>query len=1070
MRFLPVLFSTGAELSHYFRATYMKEPKFIRKSILLSGCVFLAGSALAWSHHYGKVEFPGKNAAPVSMASSRIDSDPILARNSKSTQPLQPLAATDAVNPPLCESFDNFRSGMEYEDFKRYFKVIDSNNDGRKWGLYNYTAADRPTGRCAYLLFPMEESNGKADDWLITRGINLEAGKYYRISADASLYREDEINETCPQTFEIKCGMYDDADGLNTLVVPTTSVSSTKFKTVDGWFVPRLSGTYYIGIHGTSPAYSSYYNYLFIDNISIDAARESTVPSTVTDLQLTNDPDGSTRIDFIFNAPATDLAGKALTDNLTITVSRDGTPVKTIEGIRPGQKCTFSDTPAEGEHTYSFRTSNLYGEGSDVTVSRYAGIATPLMPAITATSETADHQLNCRWTAPAADINGNAINPDKVTYNVYSCNVTTGDLDMTANEISATDYTSSFTFTDQKQILAMLYVSANFNGKESEPAPTEMLPIGEPYRLPYRNSFTYDDYENLIMSVENKDNAVWRMLDDLSDPASQDDDSGFISMICNEPDESCGISFGKIDLTGASYPALSFYTYIYEFDDNEININVTDMSTGRRTTVKKIVLSSLNHTGWTKILCPLESYSGKTVQISLEGVIRTHGYIPVDNMRIEQIPETDYAIGTITYPRGMESDTPFEINAQILGFGHNPSSPYTVSLLRDGKTVAQVDGPSVAMLQESKVTFTETLKAGASPVSNYTVEINASDDGNTADNVSAPFSINMIVPTYPVVTNLSISGRSPEVTLEWDAPDLSKGAPEAVLEDFESYDAFDNELGGNWTMIDADNNYVGGFQGLTMPVDNTQQAWWVMSNESPYDFLWPYSGKNLLTQMYGLSSDGKDEIPSDDWIVSPELYGGCQTVSLMASSFTSNYGLETMEIYCSKSGNDINDFELIQEECQVPSEWTQYFIYLPAGTRYFAVRATTAGGFMLRLDDIRYTPAGTPVALELKGYNVYCNDRKLNDTPISTTTFTATTDDASDRFFVTAVYDRGESAASNIVTTQSAAIDMPSVDTDATNAPAIYYDLSGRRISSRDLAPGFYLRHQGTTTSKILVR
>lgn len=1029
----------------------------------------MSGSALAWSHHDIKVEAPGKNATPLSMASAKIGGNTIFARNISTTQPLQPLAATDAVNPPLCESFDNFRSGMEYEDFTRYFKVIDSNNDGRKWGLYNYTASDRPTGRCAYLLFPMEASNGKADDWLITRGINLEAGKYYRISADASLYREDEINESCPQTFEIKCGMYDDADGMNTLVVPTTSVSSTKFKTVDGWFVPRLSGTYYIGIHGTSPAYSSYYNYLFIDNISIDAARESAVPSTITDLQMTNDPDGSTRIDMVFNAPATDLAGKALTDDLNVTVSRDGTPLKTIEDIRPGQKCTFIDSPDEGEHTYSFRASNLYGEGSDVKVSRYAGIATPAMPVITATSETADHQLKCCWTAPTTDINGNPINPDKVTYNVYAYDFTTGYSDMTASEISATDYTSSFSFTDKKQILAMLHVSANFNGNESDLATSDMLSIGEPYSLPYRNSFTYDDYDNLVMSIENKDNAVWRMLDDLSDPKSQDDDNSYISLICNIPDETSEISFGKIDLTGASYPSLSFYTYIYEFDDNEININVTDISTGRKTTVKNLVLSSLNHTGWTKVLCPLESYSGKTVQISLEGVIRTHGYIPVDNLRLEQLPETDYAIGAITYPRGMESDTPFEITAQILGFGHNPTSSYTVSLIRDGKTVAQVDGPTVAMLQEGMVKFTDTLKAGASPVVNYTVEINAPDDGNTSDNVSAPFSINLIVPTYPVVTDLSISGRSPEVTLEWSAPDMSKGAPEAVLEDFESYDAFDNELDG-WTMIDADNNYVGGFQGITMPVDNTPQAWWVMSNEAPYNFLWPYSGKNVLIQMYGLSADGRDEIPSDDWIVSPELYGGCQTVSLMASSFTSDYGLETMEIYYSKGGTDISDFELIQEECQVPAEWTQYFIYLPAGTRHFAVRATTPAGYMLRLDDIRFSPAGTPIELELKGYNVYCNDRKLNDAPISATTFTAATDNDSDRFFITAVYDRGESAASNIVSAESAAIEMPSVDADASDAPAIYYDLTGKRISSRDLAPGFYLRRQGTTTSKILVR
>lgn len=1040
----------------------------MRLHILLSGCILFTGSAFAWSHQMNKVGFCDNNAKGIDMPSAPLSNKLTFVRNDPGATLMRPFAGSNVVTPPLCETFDNFRSGMEYEDFSRYFKVIDSNNDGRLWRLYNYTAEDRPTGRCAYLLFPMEESGGQADDWLVTRGIQLEAGKYYRISADASLYRDDPVNATCPQTFEIKCGMYNDPEGLNTVVVPTTSIDSPKFRRVDGWFVPRLSGTYYIGIHGTSPAYSSYYNYLFIDNISIEAARESTVPSQVTDIALTNDPDGSTRIDIAFKAPKTDLGGGELTDNMSVTVSRDGALLTTLENIRPGQQCTLSDTPQEGEHTYSFRASNAHGEGTDTYVTRYAGSALPLAPAIISASETPSHQLYCHWTPPATDINGNAINADKITYNVYVYNVTSGEIDLAASEISATEYTASINGANEQQFFATPLISANFNGKESEMAVGDMLPVGPPYMLPYRNSFTYDDYEKYLMAVEQKDNAIWRMLDDYSDPASQDGDNGYISMICNEPDETCELTFGKIDLTGASHPALSFYTYIYEFDDNEININITDCDSGQKATVKSVVLSSIGHTGWVKILCPLDSYSGKTITVGLDGTIRTHGYIPVDNMRLEQLPSTDYALGDITYPRGVEIDSPFEISAQIFNYGHDASSPYSALLKRDGKTICSVEGPAVEPLQTAEVKFTDVLSVGANPCSSYVIEIETESDGNPEDNTSEPFNINMIVPTYPVATNLTLTGTGDNVTLQWEAPDMSKGAPDTEIEDFESYEAFDTDLEGKWSMIDADGGYVGGFQNLDMPLTGTRQAWWVMTNESPYDFLWPHSGSNILTQMYGLSDNGREEVPSDDWIISPELYGGCQTISFWASSLTSDYGLETMEIYSSANGTDINDMELIREQFKVPAEWTQFFVYLPAGTRHFAIRATTPAGYMLRLDDISYVPAGTPIALNLKGYNAYRNGEKLNDSPITANSFTTSQTTETDTYFVTAVYDLGESAASNVVGFNLSGIELPTVG--STNAPVEFYDLSGKRIISPNLAPGFYIRRQGTSISKIFVR
>lgn len=1036
----------------------------MKKTILLSACTAMASMAFAWSPATTRVKPGDSQGFAIDPSKAAVERNPLLDRPSSPATRLQPLAG-NVLTPPLCETFDNFRPELPQEDFARYFKVIDVNNDKRKWGLYNVTE-NRPTGRCAYLLFPMEESGGKADDWLVTRGLELEAGKYYRISVDASLYRDDPDNDIKPQTFEVKCGMFNDADGLNMEVIPNTKVSSTEFTTVDGWLVPRLSGTYYIGVHGTSPYYASYYNYLFVDNINIDAARESSVPSKVTDIAMTNDPDGTTRIDFTFTAPSTDLAGNKLSGNVSVSVTRDGKAVKTLDNLTPGQRYSFSDAPAEGTHTYALRAANADGEGADAIVSRYAGIAAPVPPAITKIEETADHKLRYTWTAPATDINGSAINPDKVTYNIYD--YTTGTVELVKGYIEGLTYTATIAGADERQLFATLLLSANFNDKESEMAVGDMKAIGVPYTIPHHNSFTLDDYDAYLMAVEINDHAVWRMLDDMSDPDAQDGDNGYISMICSVPDESCELTFGKIDLSGATHPALSFYTYIYEFDENEIGIKIIDPATGTKTTVETVHLDQLDGAGWTKVICPLDAYAGRTVQIVLDGVIRTHGYIPVDNLRVEQLAEVDYAVDDIAYPRGAEIGERFKVQARIANHGHAASAPYKVALKREGNVVDIVDGPSMAMLERSTVTLADALPIGAKPRSSYVVEVIAEGDEYTVDNTSAPFSIDMIVPTYPVATDLTLAGSGNNVTLSWTAPDLQSGGPEAVLEDFESYKSFDTELGGNWTMIDGDCGFVGGFNGVDMELAGTQQAWWVMADDSPFGFIRPHSGNKILTQMYSLSSDGREQVPSDDWVVSPELYGGCQTISFWASALTSDYGNETMEVYASKTGTEAVDFELVQPQIEVPADWVHYYFYLPAGTRHFAIRATTPTGYMLKVDDVTYVPAGTPVAVDLKGYNVYRNGVKLNDAPVGATTFATSQTGENDGYFVTAVYDRGESAASNLVGFGTSAIDLPTVDNS--NAPVEYYNLQGIRVDSANLVPGIYIRRQGTATSKILVR
>ena len=140
---------------------------------------------------------------------------------------LIPATAYAQIAPGFCETLDDVPAGTDAHDyFNRVFTVINGNErEGdadhpyvRTWGLYSYTV-DRYYGLNAYLLFPYYSDLGPSDDWLITRYVTLEKDKYYQVSLDASLWRDDDPR---PQAFEVKYGMTPDAQGLRYDVIGRT--------------------------------------------------------------------------------------------------------------------------------------------------------------------------------------------------------------------------------------------------------------------------------------------------------------------------------------------------------------------------------------------------------------------------------------------------------------------------------------------------------------------------------------------------------------------------------------------------------------------------------------------------------------------------------------------------------------------------------------------------------------------------------------------------------------------------------------------------------------------------------
>ncbi len=170
-----------------------------------------------------------------------------------------------------------------------------------------------------------------------------------------------------------------------------------------------------------------------------------------------------------------------------------------------------------------------------------------------------------------------------------------------------------------------------------------------------------------------------------------------------------------------------------------------------------------------------------------------------------------------------------------------------------------------------------------------------------------------------------------------------------------------------------------------------------------------------------------------------------------------------------------------------------YSFNLPAGTKYFAIHCNSENKYLLLVDDITFEAKNANKNITLSGYNVYCDGARVNDAPVATAAHVHNGHDgAVHTYHVTAVYEEGESSASNPAEVGSSAIDdtfagqnTPVVTTepgliivDNPNAGNVYiYNTLGHLVTSgnamritAEVTPGLYIVKAGSTTVKAIVR
>ena len=885
------------------------------------------------------------------------------------------------------------------------FTIINANNDDYTWELNTDYGFARIRWNATIAM----------DDWLITPAIKLQAGESYEVSFEA--YSSSVSNV---ERLEVKWGDEPTVAGMKYEAVGPTDINngglSAPGMLISSYITPPADGLYYIGVHGISPKDKSA---LWVGDIKIAAPQSAELPGIVTDLTAAPDPNGALTATISFTAPSVTMGETPLQSLTKIEVANsEGNVVHTFDNPTPGQKlsCTVSEKKG-GDYTYTVTCYNTQGAGIVATISTHVGLDKPSVPEnFTIVAPDYSGKVNLTWNQVTTDQNGNAINPDLVTYTLNR--IEGGQQVEIASGLKTTSYNYQ-AVNEGDQEFVQCAVFAVTDGGYGSGALSEMIPVGTPYSG-MAESFAKGEL-NYIWGINSSGGASWGLYNDRASMSSQDNDNGFVGMEASSIGDSAYIFSGLVSLENMANPGMTFYTFNMMGeagtpDENILRVYVREDGSEYEKVLDNSVQNLCNaQSGWGKVKVDLSAFKNKVIQVRIEGEAVNFAYVLIDNIRISDLLNNDLHALDISAPATANTGEKFRVNVTFQNNGLSAASDYTVELYADGKLTDTKAGVTIQPDARMVQSFYCTMPAVATKPVVYHAVINYSLDGNPDDNTTQTVSVTPRIPKLPAVSDLDAKIIQGAVELNWSKPNLEAMKGQSVTDDFEDATSFASSY-GDWKFVDVDNSEVGGFEqtdipGITPGV--TKGSFWVWDHSLlGNQYFAAHSGSKYLFSLYRA-----DQGKADDWAISPELDGKQQTISFYAKSYDEDYP-EKIEVYYSTGSTNYKDFVKVSGVGgQVPGDWTEYTATLPEGAKRFAIRSVAEDAFMLMIDDITYIPY-VATDYEFTGYNIYRDGVKLNLALLQNASYSDAnvTEGSTYDYAVTTVYKEGESGSSNVVT------------------------------------------------------
>ena len=879
------------------------------------------------------------------------------------------------------------------------FTQIDANDDGRRWEWDGGT-------RAVYEY----NSDMAADDYLVSPALHFDAGKRYSIIVNAG-------SAGYPERFEVLVGRDATVEGLNVKLLEDCVVTDEDEKDFDVVFTAEETGAYHVAIHCISDP--DMYE-LWINKVTIDFAPEPTAP-VAPELTVTPGAQGAMMADIVVKAPTTSIDGNALTANLTkIELFRESDLINVFEDVAPGATLNYADNDIDesGYYTYQAVPYNADGIGlRSEKVKVYLGYDIP------------DHVKNVKATDQQTSVlltwdkvtetgsNGGYVNPAEVEYLIYSCYPGTSiPDDVMATVKDADSYVLDFATSDGEQAYQTWYVTARNENGESYMHDESLarLLVGEPYDLPLVEGF---EGGNLHYFWESNSLGM-------NYTQSSDGDGMAIAMAATEAGD-IYLNTGKLNIKDATNPTLFFDVSGFGVGslnvaggvDGALDVNLATVSQlGDNYKTVKVPLNDLKNGNFAQ--------AGITATINNPTVLDDWGDIEVigdalvvDNIRIVDLLAHNLTV-EVSAPAKVNTGKKADITVTVTNWGENDAKDYTV-IVTAGDEVLMQETVGSALAPFATKEFTATLgtsifdEAGDRTIK---VVIDYADDEKPVDNTAETI-ITIVESNAPAPVNLTAEDKGATgVELNWDAPVVEANDHVETFDNTDNFPTFSigginaTEHGGSigeWTLYDGNGSEVYSWQDESISYDNQYApSAWMAFDMAKAGFAGEagHSGTQVMLSMCPVP-DG-DAKAADHWLISPELPGTEQEISFYLRAITKRYGEETFEVLASKTDNKPESFELVEGFSTDAEDWTPFYVMLPEGSKYFAIRHTSNDVFGVMVDDVSFNYVGT-----VSKYNVYYDKQLVATVENGVTTYTIAADKVDEgehTFAVTAVYVNGQ--------------------------------------------------------------
>lgn len=586
-----------------------------------------------------------------------------------------------------------------------------------------------------------------------------------------------------------------------------------------------------------------------------------------------------------------------------------------------------------------------------------------------------------------------------------------------------------------------------------------------PYTLPYVESFpngrsTYSyKYENWV----NKDHYIeqWLLRSDASHYkvlTSSDGDNGYIECYLIDykfyGDIGHTIYSGKIDLASAQNPMMLFKLYNPckngRVDGNKVEVSVKESGTDSWTCILEGTVDELcnqNRDAWSEhIECDLQDFKGKIVEWSIKVTLKDYLNTLFDDIRVIDGYDSSLEAHSVTAPATVKPYSDFDVSVNVFNNGNSQARNYTVVLTDgEGNELEALGGTSLDPLKTAIYTFQRKYspleEAGTR---RFGAKVVWTDDVHQEDNMASPVEVVFEENRLPASSDLAVTDNGTGYPrLVWTAPVVPGDYAATVTEDFEDFDPFTFENQKGWTFVDMDGSPVSGVSKMPFPSNAfgtiTGSFFALDSTHEGLDESYnAHSGNRYIAS----SQCSGYDVVADDWAISPLLSGNAQTVTLWSKSDHEFEGAAIrIKFYYTNTDNTYpGEYTETRGTLLETTDdrWRKYSFDVPEGAVRFAIRNNDGFGYMLGIDDVTMEidssdgSYNTPrmAGLTCTGYNIYRDGIRINENPVSLTTYEDTNVLAGDyNYNVTALFDNGREGPVSNTATFTVGVDEVGADT-----------------------------------------